>query len=125
MPAKKEYNDKTAQSIEAMAACCCGQKMITTVLPDVIKDDLEPEGLYRQAWEQGKEKGKYKVLNTYFKMATSGKSWPAVKHFLATQCNIIERTENIIADKHPDVSGLTDAQLKALIDIAEGKSCNP
>lgn len=87
---KKEYDAEFARSVEAMAAYGVSQKIITELLPDVGKRDLDPDGLYRKDWESGKHKGTCKVFNAYFKMASNGKCWNATKHYLATQHHIVE-----------------------------------
>ena len=120
----KTYDAKIAHTIRSLAAYACGMRMIVAVIDDITKYDLDPDGMYRKDWEKGKEEGKAKVHNTYFKMATSGKSWAATKHFLATQCNIVEPKEVVIETAKPDLSHLTTAQLAQIINIANGEEGN-
>ena len=120
----KIYDEKTANTIRSLAAYACGMRMIVAVIDDITKYDLDPNGMYRKDWEKGKEEGKAKVHHTYFKMATSGKSWAATKHFLATQSNIVEPREIKIEVEKPDLSHLSTAQLSAIVNIANGEESN-
>ena len=90
---KKEYDSKTAQIVENLSAYIGNKDTANEILPEISKRDLNVNGLYRSEWQRGKALGKYKVQSAYMKMAASGKCWPATKHFLASQCGIIEPKE--------------------------------
>ena len=111
---KPVYSQKMASQIEQMAARCVRVDEIAKIL-GINECLLRPNALYREAWEKGKALGSMNVKNTYFKMATSGKDWGATKHYLATQCDIIEprapetEVNNIIGS-------LSDDQIKMLKD---------
>lgn len=115
MPKPKPiYSNKVASQIERMAARCVRVDEIAKIL-DISEALLRPNGLYRKDWEKGKALGSMNVKSTYFKMATSGKDWGATKHYLATQCDIIEprATETEVNNI---IGSLSEDQIKMLKD---------
>lgn len=103
---KKEYDPKTAQIVENLSACIGNIRMISEILPDISRRDLEANGIYRSEWQRGKELMKYKIHQAYVKMAMSGKCWPATKHFLAIHSGMVEPKEPLqenVATQQPNV----------------------
>jgi hypothetical protein len=111
---KPVYCEKIAIQIEKMAARCVRVDEIAKII-GINECLLRPNALYREAWEKGKSLGSMNVKNTYFKMATSGKDWGATKHYLATQCDIIEprAPENEVNNI---IGSLSEDQIKMLKD---------
>ena len=74
---------------------------------------MRPNEMYRAAWEKGKARGKANVKSSYYNMATSEKDWLATKHYLATQCGIVEPKDIEINNI---INSLTQDQLDKLKD---------
>ena len=116
---EKEYNPQIGKLVEAMAAANFTQKRISELVPDVIRSDLDNKhGLYRADWERGLSLGSGQIINSYLKMASSGKCWGATKHWLAVKGGIVEPKEVIIETNKPDLSHLSTEQLAAIVKIA-------
>jgi len=109
---KPVFDKKTAEQIEELAARCVRVDEISKIL-GINEQFLRPNGMYRESWELGKAKGSMNVKNTYFKMATSGKDWPATKHYLATQCDIIE-PKALETEVNNIIGSLSEDQIKML-----------
>ncbi len=106
----KEKDPKTAKLVENLAAYIGSTRMLTKLIPDVTKHDLAEQGLYRAEWERGKELGRCKVHQTYLQLATSGKCWPATKHFLAIHSGMVEPKE-----AKPDTDDITTTRPDVMV----------
>lgn len=92
MPRKKKlYDVKLGKSVEAMVAAGVTQMKIVELLPDIVRADLDrKKGLYRKDWVRGLSLVSTPIINTYLKMAGSGKCWGATRYFLTTHLGIVE-----------------------------------
>lgn len=109
---KPVFDQKIARLVTKLAKTGCTTYEIATHL-EINEMLIRKNGMYRQAWEKGKALGGITVKSSYFNMATSEKDWGATKHYLATQCNIVEPKD---VEINNIISGLTPEQLEKLKD---------
>ncbi len=75
----------------------------------------------RTAWEKGNNSLKLSVKASYIKLVKSSECWPAMKHFLATQCNMVEpKTPEIVVQPLEAIRFIDDTKA---VDARDNESC--
>jgi len=110
---------KFLKSIEDLARKCCRQEDIAIKM-GFSKPMFVHNKKIREAWEKGRADLNISVLSNYARNVTSEKpDFKYHKHFLATQCGIIEpKEEKIVIQKDYD---LTDEQALKIAEIVKEK----